>query len=166
MVTFTPSLPATVSATTVFYTTSSRPELLTSKTQSSSVAVIPPGTFVRFVISVPLNESVSDKANLTRGILTVYENGSLDGITGNVSVNVSERKKKYFLQSTGSFLRSFPPTVLLHNIIEKQRMIPLSILARTGHYHISITFHLPPGDEFFNVRCVWMADQEAFLSLK
>ena len=108
MVTFTPSLPATVSATTVFYTTSSRPELLTSKTQSSSVAVIPPGTFVRFVISVPLNESVSDKANLTRGILTVYENGSLDGITGNVSVNVSERKKNTFCSLLGHFCGHFP----------------------------------------------------------
>ena len=64
---------------------------------SSSVAVIPPGIFVRFVISVPLNQSVSDasfKANLTRGILTAYENGSLDGITGNVSVNVSKKEKR------------------------------------------------------------------------
>jgi len=40
-----------------------------------------------------LNESVSDKANLTRGILAVYENGTLNGITGNISVNVSERRK-------------------------------------------------------------------------
>ena len=65
-------------------------------TQSSSVAVIPPGTFVRFVISVPLNQSVTDisfRANLTRGILTAYENGTLDGLTVNVSVNVSTRKK-------------------------------------------------------------------------
>ena len=63
-------------------------------TQSSSVAVIPPGTFVRFVIRVPLNQSVTDisfRANLTRGILTAYENGTLDGLTGNVSVNVSKR---------------------------------------------------------------------------
>lgn len=65
-------------------------------TRSSSVAVKPPGTFVRFVISVPLNQSVNERlfaANLTRGILTVYENGTLDGTTRNVSVNVSERKK-------------------------------------------------------------------------
>jgi len=93
MVTATSSLLATVSATAVVYTTSSRPDIVTSKTQSSSVTVISPGTFVRFVISVPLNESVSDKANLTRGILAVYENGTLDGITGNISVNVSERRK-------------------------------------------------------------------------
>jgi len=93
MVTATSSLPATVSASAVVYTTPFRPDLATSKTQSSSVTVIPSGTFVRFVISVPLNESVSDKANLTRGILTVYENGTLDGITGNVSVNVSKIKK-------------------------------------------------------------------------
>ena len=59
--------------------------------QSSSVAVVPPGTFVRFIISVPLNETLS-RANLTRGIITVYENGTLDGMRGNVSVNVSERK--------------------------------------------------------------------------
>ena len=64
-------------------------------TQSSSIAVIPPGTFVRFVISVPMNQSVSDisfRANVTKGILTAYRNGTLDGITGNVSVNVSKRK--------------------------------------------------------------------------
>jgi len=43
---------------------------------------------------------VSDRANLTRGILAVYENGTLDGVTGNVSVNVSKRKEivKYFQQ--------------------------------------------------------------------
>ena len=48
---------------------------------------------MRFVISVPLNQSVTDisfKANLTRGILTAYENGTSDGLTGNVSVNVSK----------------------------------------------------------------------------
>lgn len=59
----------------------------------SSVTVIPPGIFVRFVISVPLNESVSDasfKANLTKGIFAVYENGSLSGASQNVSVNVSK----------------------------------------------------------------------------
>ena len=64
--------------------------------QSSSVAVIPPGTFVRFVISVPLNQSVSDisfRAKVTKGILIAYENGTLDGTTGNISVKVSESKK-------------------------------------------------------------------------
>ena len=65
-------------------------------TQSSSVPVIPPGTFVRFVISVPLNQSVNEssfRANLTRGILTAYEKGTLDGITESVSVNVSKRNQ-------------------------------------------------------------------------
>ena len=116
MVTVTSSIPATVSATAVVDSTSSRPDQVTSKTQSSSVAVMPPGIFVRFVISVPLNESVIDRANLTRGILTVYENGTLDGIKGNVSINVSKTKNvKYF--STGSILRIICPSVLLH--IEK-----------------------------------------------
>ena len=79
-------------------------------TQSSSVAVIPPGTFVRFVISVPMNQSVSDisfRANLTKGILTAYQNGTLGGITGNVSVNVSKRKNllEEFLHSIESILQ-------------------------------------------------------------
>ena len=65
-------------------------------TQYSSVAVIPPGAFLRFVISVPLNQSVSDisfRAKVTKGILIAYENGTLDGTTGNISVKVSESKK-------------------------------------------------------------------------
>ncbi|KAL9955828.1 hypothetical protein ACROYT_G037213 [Oculina patagonica] len=58
---------------------------------TSSVISVPPGDFVRFAIRVPLNESVNDasfKSNLEKGILVAYENGTLDGRTGNVSVNV------------------------------------------------------------------------------
>lgn len=64
----------------------------TEHVTTSSSTVIPPGIFVRFVISVPVNESVNDvsfKANLTRGIAIAYENGSLDGLSGNASINVS-----------------------------------------------------------------------------
>lgn len=64
----------------------------TEHVTTSSATVIPPGIFVRFIISVPLNESVSDvsfKANLTKGIAAVYTNGSLDGISGNTSISVS-----------------------------------------------------------------------------
>ena len=68
-----------------------RPSSTEHVTTSSSTG-IPPGIFVRFVISVPVNESVNDvpfKANLTRGIAIAYENGSLDGLSGNASINVS-----------------------------------------------------------------------------
>ena len=59
---------------------------------TSSVIIIPPGFFVRFGISVPLNKSVSDarfKQELEKRILVAYENGSVGGMPGNVSVNVS-----------------------------------------------------------------------------
>ena len=59
---------------------------------SSSVFVIPPSLFARFGISVPLNESVTDvsfKQKLEIGIHAAFVNGSVDGMTGNVSVSVS-----------------------------------------------------------------------------
>lgn len=59
---------------------------------TSSAIIKPPGIFVRFGIRVPLGESVNDasfKNNLEKGILEAYENGTLDGMAGNVSVKVS-----------------------------------------------------------------------------
>lgn len=59
---------------------------------TASVIIVTPGLFVRFAISVPLNESVnatSFKTNLEKGILVAYKNGTSDETSGNVSVNVS-----------------------------------------------------------------------------
>lgn len=59
---------------------------------TASVIIVTPGLFVRFAISVPLNESVnatSFKTNLEKGILVAYKNGTSDERSGNVSVNVS-----------------------------------------------------------------------------
>ena len=114
----------------------------TPMTQSSSVAFIPPVTFVRFVISVPLNQSVTDisfKANLTRGILTAYENGTLDGLTGNVSVNVSK-----------SLLHI--ETIIPFRVVTNLEIIIYPQLA---------TCHC--GKQFLYVCYVWMTDKVAFL---
>lgn len=62
---------------------------------TSSVTITKPGIFVRFAVSVPLNESLEDasfKNNLEKGILAAYENGTSDGMTGNHSVNVRRSK--------------------------------------------------------------------------
>lgn len=59
---------------------------------SRSVFVIPPGFFARFGISVPLNVSVIDvsfQQKLEKGILAAFKNGSVDGMTRNVSLSVS-----------------------------------------------------------------------------
>lgn len=59
---------------------------------TSSVIIISPGVFVRFAIIVSLNESVENasfKNILEKGILAAYENGTLGGMAGNVTVNVS-----------------------------------------------------------------------------
>ena len=59
---------------------------------SSSVIAIPPGIYIRFGISVPLNQSVKDasfKQQLEKGIFLAYKNGSAGGLLGNVSVMVS-----------------------------------------------------------------------------
>lgn len=64
----------------------------TEPVMASSAIIKPPGIFVRFGIRVPLGESVNDasfKNNLEKGILEAYENGTLDGMAGNVSVKVS-----------------------------------------------------------------------------
>ena len=66
----------------------STPELVIT----SSVIPVQPGFFIRFGISVPLNKTVNDAAfqqQLEKGILVAYENGSVGGIAGNVTVNVS-----------------------------------------------------------------------------
>ena len=59
---------------------------------TSSVVSIPSRIFVRFGISVPLNQSVNN-ANFTKalkeGILMAYRNGSLGTSPGNVSISVS-----------------------------------------------------------------------------
>ena len=72
----------------------STPELVFS----SSVIAIPTGFFVRFVIRVDLNQSVSNASfveQLQKGILEAYENGSADIALANVSVDVSEYKANY-----------------------------------------------------------------------
>lgn len=86
-----------VSATSSFQShQSALPTLLrpssTELVITTSVIIVTPGLFVRFAISVPLNESVnatSFKTNLEKGILVAYKNGTSDETSGNVSVNVS-----------------------------------------------------------------------------
>lgn len=59
---------------------------------TSSAVAVPSGIYVRFGISVPLNQSVKNNSfanQLGKGIFAVYQNGSLGASSGNLSVNVS-----------------------------------------------------------------------------
>lgn len=87
---FHPSSPV---ATTSYVAPSSSPTLsMTELVATSSVIFKSPGVYVRFAISVPLNDSVENasfKNTLEKGILAVYQNGTFGGMAENVSVNVS-----------------------------------------------------------------------------
>ena len=59
---------------------------------SNSVDPIMPGISVRFGISVPQNQSLNDSSfenQLRKGILSIYQNGSLDASSGDFSIRVS-----------------------------------------------------------------------------
>ena len=81
-----------VSSSYVVLSLSSTPSSLGSSAVSSSVVAILPGIYVRFGINVPKNQSLNDGSfenQLREGIFSIYQNGSLDSSSRNVSIHVS-----------------------------------------------------------------------------
>lgn len=81
-----------VSSSYVVLSLSLTPSSLGSSAVSSSVVPILPGIYVRFGINVPKNQSLSDGSfenQLREGIFSIYQNGSLDSSSRNVSIHVS-----------------------------------------------------------------------------